>query len=90
MSGSKRISGWFSERLKLEDLPFFKTPDYMYHVNEWLGALVAASFIYTIISGLILLLYYNPEAGYQSTEAIIQQVPYGSVVLYSHLYGHTL
>jgi len=87
MSGSKRISEWFSERLKLEDLPFFKTPDYMYHVNEWLGALVAASFIYTIISGLILLLYYNPEAGYQSTEAIIQQVPYGSVVLYSHLYG---
>ena len=87
MSLTKRVSNWFSERLGLNDLPFFKTPDYMYHVNEWLGALVAASFIYTVISGLILLLYYNAAAGYQSTETIINQVPYGSVVLYSHLYG---
>ncbi|MCG3109935.1 putative respiratory nitrate reductase subunit cytochrome b-561 [Metallosphaera sp. J1] len=87
MSLTKRVSNWFSERLGLDDLPFFKTPDYMYHVNEWLGALVAASFIYTVISGLILFLYYNAAAGYQSTETIINQVPYGSVVLYSHLYG---
>ncbi|MEM3276899.1 MAG: cytochrome bc complex cytochrome b subunit, partial [Metallosphaera sp.] len=87
MSLGKRVSNWFAERLGLDDLPFFKTPDYMFHANEWLGALVAASFIYTVISGLILLLYYNAAAGYQSTEAIINQVPYGSVVLYSHLYG---
>lgn len=84
---SSRISDWFKERLGLDDLPFFRTPDYMYKVDYWLGALVAAAFIYTVISGLILLLYYNPEAGYSSTEFVINKVPYGSVVLYSHLYG---
>ncbi|BFH72164.1 cytochrome b N-terminal domain-containing protein [Sulfurisphaera javensis] len=84
---SDRVSNWFKERLGLDDLPFFRTPDYMYKVNFWLGALVASAFIYTVISGLILLLYYNPDEGYQSTQFIIQHVPYGSVVLYSHLYG---
>ncbi|TRM95225.1 cytochrome B6, partial [Sulfolobus sp. A20-N-G8] len=64
------VSDWFRERLGLDDLPFFRTPDYMYNVNYWLGSLVAAAFIYTVISGLILLLYYNPEAGYSSTEFI--------------------
>ncbi|AGE71780.1 proton pump complex cytochrome B SoxC [Sulfolobus acidocaldarius] len=81
------VSDWFKERLGLDDLPFFRTPDYMYNVNYWLGSLVAAAFIYTVVSGLILLLYYNAEAGYSSTEFIIQKVPYGSVILYSHLYG---
>ncbi len=87
MSISKRVSDWFNDRLKLDELPFFRTPDYMYHVSDWLGALVAAAFIYTVISGLILLLYYNPDEGYTSTEFLINSVPYGSVVLYSHLYG---
>ncbi len=84
---SSRVSNWFKDRLGLDDLPLFKTPDYMFHVNEWLGALVAGAFFYTVISGLILLLYYNPEAGYDATETIINTVPYGSVFLYSHLYG---
>ncbi|BAK54638.1 cytochrome b N-terminal domain-containing protein [Sulfurisphaera tokodaii] len=84
---SDRVSNWFKERLGLDDLPFFRTPDYMYKVNFWLGALVASAFIYTVISGLILLLYYNPDQGYESTLFIIDKVPYGSVVLYSHLYG---
>ncbi|MBB5253600.1 cytochrome b [Sulfurisphaera ohwakuensis] len=84
---SDRVSNWFKERLGLDDLPFFRTPDYMYKVNFWLGALVASAFIYTVISGLILLLYYNPDQGYESTLFIIDKVPYGSVALYSHLYG---
>jgi len=83
----ERVRNWFKERINMDDLPFFRTPDYMYHVGDWLGALVAGAFFYTVISGLILLLYYNPEAGYQATQTVINQVPYGSVVLYSHLYG---
>ncbi|BCU71494.1 proton pump complex cytochrome B SoxC [Stygiolobus caldivivus] len=83
----ERVKNWFKERINMDDLPFFRTPDYMYHVGDWLGALVAGAFFYTVISGLILLLYYNPEAGYEATQTIINKVPYGSVVLYSHLYG---
>ncbi|NON62421.1 proton pump complex cytochrome B SoxC [Acidianus sp. RZ1] len=84
---SKKINDWIEERLMLEDLPFFKTPDYMYKVNYWLGALVAGSFMYAVISGLLLLLYYEPSTGYTSTISIIDSIPYGSVVLYSHLYA---
>jgi len=84
---SDRVSNWLKDRLGLDDLPFFRTPDYMYKVDVWLGALVAAAFIYTVISGLILLLYYDPDNAYTSTMFIVDKVPYGSVALYSHLYG---
>lgn len=87
MSFSKRVQAWLNDRLGLDDLPFFRTPDYMYKVNYWLGALVAASFIYAVISGLFLLLYYYPENAYNETQYIINSVPYGSVFLFSHLYA---
>ncbi|BCU67631.1 cytochrome b6 [Sulfolobales archaeon HS-7] len=80
-------SSWFKERLGLDDLPFFRTPDYMYNVNYWLGALVAGAFIYAVISGLFLLLYYYPSDPYGETWFLILLVPYGSVVLFSHLYS---
>jgi len=83
----EKISKWFNERLGLEELPFFRTPDYMYKVDYWLGALVASAFIYTVISGLVLLLYYNYNQGFNSTMFIINEAPYGSALLFSHLYG---
>lgn len=45
---------------------------------------VAAAFISTVITGL---LYYQPSCAYQSTMNIIYHVPYGPVLLFSHLYG---
>ncbi|AAY81381.1 cytochrome b [Sulfolobus acidocaldarius DSM 639] len=75
------------ERLGINEAPLFRTPDYMYNISYWLGAMVAASFAYTIITGLFLLLYYQPAFAYQSTQTIINSVPYGSVLLFSHLYG---
>ncbi|AHC52109.1 cytochrome B [Sulfolobus acidocaldarius SUSAZ] len=75
------------ERLGINEAPLFRTPDYMYNVSYWLGAMVAASFAYTIITGLFLLLYYQPAFAYQSTQTLINSVPYGSVLLFSHLYG---
>lgn len=84
---SSKLSNWLRDRLGLDELPFFKTPDYMYKVNYWLGALVASAFIYAVVSGLVLLLYYNPADPYDQTQYIINQVPYGSVILFSHLYA---
>ncbi len=79
------ISDWLGERLRLEDLP--KTPRYMYRVSYWTGALVAAAFMLTVITGLLLLLYYNPSSPYDQTTYLIAQVPYGAVLLYTHLYA---
>jgi len=75
------------DRVGVREAPFFKTPDYMYNPSYWLGAMVAGAFIYTVITGLLLLLYYQPSYAYQSTMNIIYHVPYGPVLLFSHLYG---
>jgi len=75
------------DRVGVKEAPFFKTPDYMYNPSYWLGAMVAGAFIYTVITGLLLLLYYQPSYAYQSTMNIIYHVPYGPVLLFSHLYG---
>ncbi|MCY0859616.1 MAG: cytochrome bc complex cytochrome b subunit [Sulfolobaceae archaeon] len=89
MSNKKKfsISDWLNERLRLDKLPFFRTPDYMYNAATWLGALVAAAFFWQAITGLILLMYYDAGNAYNSTISIINDVPYGSVLLFSHLYG---
>ncbi len=83
----KGLLGEILDRVGIEEAPLFRTPDYMYNVSYWLGATVAASFFYTVITGLILLLLYEPANAYGQTEAIINSIPYGSVLLFSHLYG---
>ncbi|WP_420813369.1 cytochrome b N-terminal domain-containing protein [Metallosphaera hakonensis] len=59
----------------------------MYNVSYWLGALVIASFTYTAITGMVLLLHYDPGNALPQTLAIVNNVPYGAVILFSHLYG---
>lgn len=76
--------------LHMSELPLKRVPDYMRKRGGfmyWTGALVSVAFVYQIISGLILLLYYNPASSYPSTESIIETIPYGALILTSHLYG---
>jgi len=75
------------DRLGVREVPFFRTPDYMYNPSYWLGAMVTAAFLYTVITGLLLLVNYIPADAYGSTHDIINSVPYGAVLLFSHLYG---
>lgn len=75
------------DRIGITEAPLFRTPDYMYKASYWLGGMVAASFFYTALTGLILLLLYQPANAYGSTMYIINNVPYGAVILFSHLYG---
>ncbi|ACP39366.1 proton pump complex cytochrome B SoxC [Saccharolobus islandicus] len=83
----KGIIDTIIDRVGVTEAPLFKTPDYMYNLSYWLGAMVSAAFIYTVITGLFLLMYYQPAFAYQSTQSIISSVPYGPVLLFSHLYG---
>lgn len=90
MEKNSKKSGLIDEildRVGVKEAPFFKTPDYMYNPSYWLGAMVTAALIWEVITGLILLLYYQPAFAYQSTTDIIQNVPFGIVILFSHLYG---
>ncbi|WP_075056405.1 hypothetical protein [Thermogymnomonas acidicola] len=66
--------------LHIQDLPLRRVPDYMRKKGGflyWTGALVSIAFIYQVITGLLLLLYYNPANAYATTETIINEVPFG-------------
>ncbi len=66
-----------------------KVPDYMRKKGGlwyWTGSMVMTAFFYEVITGVILFIYYQPSNAYASTENILT-IPYGSVILTTHLYG---
>ena len=66
-----------------------KVPDYMRGkggIWYWTGAMVMFAFFYESLTGLILFFYYQPSNAYLSTESILH-IPYGSLILITHLYG---
>ncbi|MCL4330496.1 MAG: cytochrome bc complex cytochrome b subunit [Candidatus Thermoplasmatota archaeon] len=76
--------------LKINELPLKRVPDYMRGKGGiwfWTGAMITIAFLYQVVTGLILLLYYNPADAYNSTEYIINNVPYGALISATHLYG---
>ncbi len=78
------------EGLHINELPLKKVPSYMRRkggIWYWTGALITMAFVYQVITGLILLLYYDPANAYNGTEALISTVPYGALILSTHLYG---
>ncbi|MEM0127335.1 MAG: cytochrome bc complex cytochrome b subunit, partial [Thermoplasmatales archaeon] len=84
------LGEWFSSRAGLKNIPMRKTPDYMRKWGGkwyWTGALITIAFMYEVITGLILLLYYNPADPYDATQYVLNSVPYGKLLLATHLYG---
>lgn len=67
-----------------------KVPDYMRKkggIWYWTGAMVMFAFFYEVITGLILLFFYQPSNPFGSSEALVYNVPFGSIILSTHLYG---
>jgi len=90
MNKNERTGSWLSSRAHLDNIPMRKTPDYMRKWGGkwyWTGALITIAFMYEIITGLILLLYYNPADPYNATQYVLNSVPYGKLLLATHLYG---
>ncbi|MEM0141566.1 MAG: cytochrome bc complex cytochrome b subunit [Thermoplasmatales archaeon] len=86
----EKPSEWLLSRAGLANIPMRKTPDYMRKWGGkwyWTGALITVAFTYEVITGLILLLYYNPADPYTATQYILTSVPYGKLLLATHLYG---
>jgi len=78
------------EGLHINELPVKRVPSYMRRkggIWYWTGALITMAFVYQIITGLVLLLYYDPSTAYSGTEYLINSVPYGALILSTHLYG---
>ncbi len=57
-----------------------------YRIDEWTGAWVATALIYQIVTGIIIFFYYSQVDPYRATEYIIDDVPFGHIILTSHLY----
>ena len=67
-----------------------KVPDYMRKKGGmwyWTGAMVMFALLYEVITGLVILFYYQPTAAYASTENFLNSTPFGSIILTTHLYG---
>ena len=71
------------DTLKLNELPLKTVPDYMRRkkgIWYWTGALITMAFVYQVISGLLLLIYYTPSDPYYNTvNVIIDTVPFGAL-----------
>jgi quinol-cytochrome oxidoreductase complex cytochrome b subunit len=87
---TESAKNWLMDRTKINSTPFRKSPDYMRKWGGkwyWTGALITVAFLYEIITGVILLLYYNPADPYAATQYILGSVPFGSLLMATHLYG---
>jgi quinol-cytochrome oxidoreductase complex cytochrome b subunit len=87
MNVSQKFVDWWTDRLHLKDIPLARIPDYMYSVNYWLGSMVAAALIWEVVTGLFLILYYVPSDPYGGITYLVDSVPFGSLLIATHLYG---
>lgn len=45
------------------------------------------AFLYEVLTGLVMLFYYQPGDAYNSTVNFLNDTPFGSIILTTHLYG---
>ncbi len=87
MSLLERVIEWLKDRTNIDHVPFVRVPYTYFNLDLWLGAIVAASFFWLAMTGLLLILYYRPEAPLESTKQTLFERPFGGVLLTSHLYA---
>jgi quinol-cytochrome oxidoreductase complex cytochrome b subunit len=83
----EKIWSWVVDRANLREIPFRRVPYTHFHLDHWLGAIVASAFAWLAITGLLLLIWYDASNPYNSTVRIVNEIPYGKLLLSSHLYA---
>jgi quinol-cytochrome oxidoreductase complex cytochrome b subunit len=84
-----RLIDWVDSRIGLTNTMLRPAPDYSLSPFYWLGALTVVAFIMQGLVGFLMLVYYvpTPEQAYPTTQFIMDNVPYGSLLESLHLYG---
>ncbi|HLM90656.1 MAG TPA: cytochrome bc complex cytochrome b subunit [Thermoplasmata archaeon] len=95
--GLNTVWDFLESRTHISKWPYRPQPEFSFNPSYWTGAFVAVGFILQVLTGLLLLFYYDPSAAaattgappqaWASTQYIIQTVPFGWLLLSSHLYG---
>ena len=88
---------FLESRTHISKWPYRPQPEFSFNPAYWTGAFVAVGFMLQVLTGLLLLFYYNPSVvsttsggppqAWLSTSYIISTVPFGWLLLTSHLYG---
>lgn len=95
MTGTERVMAWVAERLPLEDLSYrtlVEKKDVPVHSWNWayyLGGAAAFLFVIQLITGLMLLFYYEPTVSdaHASIEHITRHVAGGALVRNLHTWS---
>jgi cytochrome aa3-type oxidase subunit III len=92
-----RVWNFIESRTHISKWPYRPQPEFSFNPSYWTGAFVAVAFILQVLTGLLLLFYYDPSVtaattggppqAWASTQYIIQTTPFGWLLLSSHLYG---
>jgi cytochrome aa3-type oxidase subunit III len=91
------IWNYIESRTHISKWPYRPQPEFSFNPSYWTGAFVAVAFILQVLTGLLLLFYYDPSVvpattggapqAWASTQYIIQTAPFGWLLITSHLYG---
>jgi len=82
---ARRVYDAIVEWFGLKKLPFRSVPYSYVSVEFWLGAIVAASFAWLAISGVLLLLYYDYTNPAEANRRLLESKPFFRPLLTSHL-----
>ncbi|MEM2661641.1 MAG: cytochrome bc complex cytochrome b subunit [Metallosphaera sp.] len=82
-----RVLEWLDERTGLYGHTIRQAPRYAYRLDFWLGSFVLASFLFEVITGMLVALYYVPADPYVSTSYLISSVPLGALLFSLHSWG---
>lgn len=86
----RRVAGWFDARTGLSGATHFLdkkvVPRHHYSIFYYLGGMALFLFIIQIVTGLLLLLYYEPgtATAYESVKRIAGEIPFGWLVRSIH------
>jgi len=87
MGIGRRLWKWIESRSALEELPLKRVPYDHFNLGAWLGAIVAGSFILLAVTGLILLVYYDPSSPAETNKELLESKPFFNLILTTHLYA---
>jgi ubiquinol-cytochrome c reductase cytochrome b subunit len=92
----KRIYEWIEVRLGVKELVEKNLTGYLLpaNINLWysMGSILLFIFAIQVVSGILLLVYYLPEAdkAYTSVSAIMNTVPFGWLIRTCHVVGSNM
>lgn len=91
-----RIHDWLQRRYGVDEVVGNELTGYLLspRTNRWytLGSVLLFAFALQVVTGMLLLVYYKPDAqlAFQSVTTIMNTIPYGWLVRYCHAVGANL